>query len=68
MNTSQFSSGIIALFGFLALWEMVCKGLALWKAARNGATAWYVIILIINTIGILPIIYYFFIDNNKEQK
>ena len=39
------------------VWSLVWKGLALWKAARNGATAWFVVLLIVNTVGILEILY-----------
>lgn len=45
------------LIGLLAAWELVWKGIALWKAARAEDKAWYVIMLIVNTVGILPIIY-----------
>ena len=45
------------LIGVLIVWTLIWKGLALWKAARNGHTAWYVVMLIVNTVGILEIIY-----------
>ena len=35
----------------------VIKGLALWHSARRKQTPWFIIILITNTLGILPIIY-----------
>lgn len=41
----------------LAVWELIWKGLALWRASRKGQKVWYVFILIINSVGILPIIY-----------
>ena len=41
----------------LAVWEVVWKGIGLWRAARNNHTAWFVLILVFNTVGILPIIY-----------
>lgn len=41
----------------LMLWELVWKAIALWKAARNNHLAWFICILIFNTIGILPIVY-----------
>ena len=43
----------------LIIWSLIWKGIALWKAARNSHTAWYVILLIVNTAGILEIIYIF---------
>ena len=41
----------------LMIWEAVWKGIGMWKAARNNQLAWFVCILIFNTIGILPIVY-----------
>lgn len=41
----------------LAFWELTWKGFALWKAARNDQSGWFVALLIVNSLGILPIIY-----------
>lgn len=46
------------------IWTMVWKGLALWKAARSGSKVWFVILLLVNTIGILDLIYYFTAKKN----
>ena len=43
----------------LALWEMALKGVALWKSARLRQPIWFVVLLVVNTIGILPILYIF---------
>jgi uncharacterized membrane protein HdeD (DUF308 family) len=48
---------IICLIAFLAMWEGVWKLIALWKAARNNDLGWFLCIGIINTAGILPIVY-----------
>jgi hypothetical protein len=40
-----------------AVWELVWKGFALWKAARRNQSGWFATLLIINSLGILPIIY-----------
>ena len=37
------------------------EGLALWKAARRDQLGWYLALLIINTVGLLPIIYIFLV-------
>lgn len=42
------------LFG---IWELVWKGFALWKSAHNNQRYWFVILLLVNTLGILPIVY-----------
>ncbi len=41
----------------LVFWDVFWKGWALWRAAHRNQTAWFVLILIINSAGILPIIY-----------
>ncbi|MGZ9083416.1 MAG: DUF5652 family protein [Rhodoplanes sp.] len=43
----------------VALWSLFWKGLALWNAGRRGDAGWFVAILLINTLGILEIIYLF---------
>lgn len=51
-----FAAFVLAILG---IWELIWKGLALWRSARNNENAWFIAILIFNTIGILPILYYF---------
>jgi len=48
----------------LIVWSFVWKGLALWKAASLRQKWWFIAILVINTLGILEIIYYFFVSKN----
>ena len=48
-----------SLIVVLALWSIFWKGLALWHSGRRGQPWWFVIILIVNTFGILEIIYLF---------
>ncbi len=50
---------------FLLLWEGLWKGLALWHSARRAQPWWFVILLVVNTVGILPIIYLFAIAKLK---
>ncbi|MGD0355168.1 MAG: DUF5652 family protein [Dehalococcoidia bacterium] len=48
-------------------WTLPWKGVALWKSARNGHTAWFVVLLIVNTLAILEIIYIFGFSKKKPQ-
>jgi len=50
----------------LIIWEMVWKGIALWRAGRNQDLAWFICLFIFNTLGILPIIYIFGFSKKKE--
>ena len=45
----------------IVLWTIPWKGIALWKAARLSHKWWFVVLLILNTVGILEIIYIFLI-------
>jgi hypothetical protein len=42
---------------FFVIWDSSWKAIALWKAARNNDVVWFVFIAVLNTLGILPIIY-----------
>ena len=55
--SADFIEANIALVLAVVLWEMVWKGFALWLAARRGDKPWFVLLLILNTVGILPIAY-----------
>lgn len=47
------------LFIVLALWTLLWKGHALWHSAKRTEPVWFIILLIVNTMGILEIIYLF---------
>ncbi len=51
----------------IVLWELVWKAIALWKAARKGDKVWFVLFLILNTLGILPIVYIFYFSKQKKR-
>jgi len=50
-------SEFLWLFVVIMIWSAIWKGLALWKAARKNAPVWFIIFLVVNTIGILEILY-----------
>ena len=68
MNTHSMSGGFMVLFFLLSIWSIIWKGIALWKAAGNKSKIWFIALLIINTAGILEIIYIFFLSDKKPKK
>lgn len=56
--TSQFIPFYIT-FGVLVIWAVAFKAIALWHAAKRAEKAWFVVMFIINTAGILPLVYLF---------
>lgn len=67
MSLSPSFGGIFAtlLVPFM-LWSLFWKGYALWKAAKNDSKVWFIILLVVNTIGILEILYIFVFGKGKK--
>jgi len=53
-------------FILLLIWSLIWKGLALWKTARRGETVWFVIFLIVNTAGVLEILYLYVFSKKSK--
>lgn len=68
METMDFSNGwvLFALIAFL-IWTFFWKGPALWKSARRGDSAWFVALLLLNTAGILEVLYLFVFSRKKND-
>jgi len=62
---AEMSSIQISLLSIVIIWSLVWKGLALWKSARNNQPVWFVCLLVINTVGILEIIYISFFQKKQ---
>jgi len=57
----------VSLFALVMIWAFVWKGIALWKAAQNNSVPWFVGLLLVNTLGILEIIYIFIISKKQTD-
>lgn len=54
--------GIHPLFiAAILIWTLAWKGAGLWRAATLRQKYWFIAILVVNTLGILEIIYLFFV-------
>ena len=65
LNMNLTQGGFIVLI-IVMIWTMVWTAIALWKCARNNQIAWFVVLLILNTMGLLEIIYLAFFQRNKN--
>ena len=50
------------------LWALPWKGVALWKATKNNHKWWFIALLVINTLGILEILYIFVFGKRKVEE
>ncbi len=49
------------------VWTIYWKGRALWKSARKEELWWFAALLVVNTLGILEILYiYYFSEREKK--
>jgi methionyl-tRNA synthetase len=55
---------IIVILAWTAVWKI----LALWKSARNNSPVWFILLILINTVGILEILYIFVFSKMKFPK
>ena len=66
LSTIATELGIASwLFVVILVWSLVWKLLALWKSARNKQVAWFIVLALVNTIGILPILYLYVFSKMK---
>lgn len=59
---------LLFLLILLIVWSAAWKGIALWRAGRNRHLAWFIVMCILNTAGILEIIYIFAFSRKKKQE
>ena len=51
----------------ILIWVLAWKGVALWKAARNGHKKWFIVLLVVNTLALLEIVYIFYFGKPKQK-
>jgi hypothetical protein len=51
----------------LLVWSLAWKGVALWHAARRADTYWFIALLLLNTAGLLEILYLYAFGGKEER-
>lgn len=65
---SAFYNDYMPLIAVLALWSVIWKGLALYRAGRVKDPVWFVVLLLVNTVGILEILYLFVFSKRASRQ
>ncbi|HNZ86599.1 MAG TPA: DUF5652 family protein [bacterium] len=58
----------INLIIIISLWSLPWKGVALWKSAQKQQKTWFIVLMLLNTIGVLEILYIFVFSKIKKQE
>jgi hypothetical protein len=53
------------LLALIVIWSIAWKAIATWHAARNSQLGWFIALFVINTVGVLEIIYLAFFAKKK---
>lgn len=59
-------SGVMGVLLVVAVIDMAFRGFAMWRAARLEKRSWFIALLVINSMAILPII--FLLMTNAEYE
>jgi uncharacterized membrane protein HdeD (DUF308 family) len=68
MNEISMSTSLAVAIAAAAIIELILKGFALWRAAKNNDQGWFIVLMVINTVGILPAIYLLFFSKKPAKK
>jgi methionyl-tRNA synthetase len=58
--------GISFLWIVFILWSLSWKAVSLWISARNHQRNWFIVLFILETAGILPIIYLLWFRRDRQ--
>ena len=61
---------LIALIVFIiviTVWELVWKLIGMWKAGKNNQLTWFIVMGLINSVGIIPIVYIIFFQKKPRR-
>ncbi|MEK6833420.1 MAG: DUF5652 family protein, partial [Nanoarchaeota archaeon] len=62
--SEQWGIAVWILIAIL-IWSAVWKLIALWKSARKNHLVWFIILALVNTVGILEILYVYIFSEMK---
>ncbi|WP_114128402.1 DUF5652 family protein [Aurantimicrobium sp. MWH-Uga1] len=72
MNTDQGlfmeEPGLFALIMVLVLWSSIWKAFALYRAGSLRSVPWFTVLFVLNTAGILEILYLFVFSKKKQKE
>ncbi|KKQ95646.1 MAG: hypothetical protein UV74_C0013G0251 [Candidatus Woesebacteria bacterium GW2011_GWB1_43_14] len=68
MEIGRFVWGLIPFLVIFIVLDVVLRGVALWRSSKRDEKGWFVALLVINSIGIFPLIYLLTHPEKKSKK
>ncbi len=59
---------LVGIMIIVSIWALVWKGFALWKSSKRNQMIWFIVLLVVNTVGILEILYIFVFSKINFKK
>jgi len=66
-NPDYRDNFVIALTA-ITLWSVPWKAIALWKSARHSQKWWFIVFILVNTVGLLEIFYLFVLPKISKKR
>ncbi len=51
----------------IVVWTLIWKAFSLWKSASKKQPIWFIVLLLVNTLGILEILYIYIFSEMKSN-
>lgn len=67
ITTPEWLNALMPVIIILGIWSMVWKAIALYKAGGRKDLVWFIVLFLLNTVGILEIFYIFFFSKAKKN-
>ena len=67
MNQAGIPGWVFCILTVIFIWTYVWKLLALWNAGKNNSPVWFIVLALVNTVGILEILYIFVFSKMKHS-
>ena len=64
----QQPESFLVILVLLSVWELVWKGFGLWYAAENKQKGWFIAMLLLNTLGLLQMVYLIWFKPKRRRE
>ena len=68
MQVTNMPMWIMPIILVAVVWTLFWKVLSLWHAAKKGKKGWFILLLLVNSLGVLDVFYLFYVEKIKAKK